>query len=79
MCPAGTKKERYETAPSERNASNQEVLRVYEHHPFRRFPASVVYELPKKRIVPSDDPLDASKVFPLLMLVQVSGTTGSRR
>ena len=30
---------------------------MYEHHPSRRFPSGVVYELPKKRIAPSDDPL----------------------
>ena len=32
---------------------------MYEHHPSRRFPSGVVYELPKKKIAPSDDPLDA--------------------
>ena len=47
------------------------VLSFQQDHPLKTNGGAVgaVYELPKKRIVPSDDPLDASKVFPLLMLM----------
>ena len=44
----GTKKERHETALSEGNASNQEVLRVQQHHSSLGPSVDAVYETPKK-------------------------------